>query len=255
MKEHKPNFVAGLEILPFQDENLPIHEVITVKGLIKFAMYGKTSEFRVRTFFTKEPETLAWIDSFSNDDVFWDIGANIGCYSLYAARNGIQVCAFEPSPVNFWLLSKNIGLNKFGNIVSYPFALSNENSIVRWDPNSSPGSADNQLSETKQATDPTAIQVYSIDQLIAMNAAPFPTHIKIDVDGIEPLIVAGAINTLADNRLQSLMIEANENDLDRLSQIKAVLKGKGFKDPISRHEPYFDENYYLPYANFLFRRE
>jgi len=65
-------------------ENLPIYSVKTMHGNIKFVMYGDTSEFRGRTFHVKEPETLAWINEFSPEDVFWDIGANIGCYSLYA---------------------------------------------------------------------------------------------------------------------------------------------------------------------------
>ena len=33
---------------------------------------------------TKEPGTIAWIEGFTEDDVFWDVGANVGLYSLYA---------------------------------------------------------------------------------------------------------------------------------------------------------------------------
>ena len=43
-------------------------------------------KWRVKTFFTKEPDTLKWIDNFKEDEIFWDIGANIGLYSLYAAK-------------------------------------------------------------------------------------------------------------------------------------------------------------------------
>ena len=44
-------------------------------------------EMRVETLFTKEPETIKWIDNFSvkSNSIFWDIGANIGLYSIYAA--------------------------------------------------------------------------------------------------------------------------------------------------------------------------
>jgi FkbM family methyltransferase len=77
----------------------------------------------------------------------WDIGANIGCYCMYpASRKEINVCAFEPSPSNYWLLASNIALNDFEDrLVAYPFALSNNKSVVDWSPNISPGSADHQL--------------------------------------------------------------------------------------------------------------
>ena len=46
-------------------------------------------KMEIDTFYSKEPETLEWIDNFDNDNkdkiIFWDIGANIGLYSIYAA--------------------------------------------------------------------------------------------------------------------------------------------------------------------------
>jgi len=43
-------------------------------------------EWRAKTFSSKEPETLSWIDSFVKDSIFWDIGANIGLYSIYSNK-------------------------------------------------------------------------------------------------------------------------------------------------------------------------
>ena len=60
---------------------------------------------------TKEPETLEWIDQFKGDKiVFWDIGANVGLYSIYAAlkHKDIQIISFEPSVNNLRVLSRNI---------------------------------------------------------------------------------------------------------------------------------------------------
>ena len=53
--------------------------------------------FRANTFSTKEPETLEWLDESESDGVFFDIGANVGLYSLYygATKKG-NVYAFEP---------------------------------------------------------------------------------------------------------------------------------------------------------------
>ena len=54
----------------------------------------------IRDFYSKEPETLEWIDNFSKKEkvIFWDIGSNIGLYSVYAAATieNIEVISFEP---------------------------------------------------------------------------------------------------------------------------------------------------------------
>ena len=52
-----------------------------------FYVPNKVTKWRIETFYEKEPETLEWIDSFNNAKkiIFWDIGANIGLYSIYAA--------------------------------------------------------------------------------------------------------------------------------------------------------------------------
>ena len=81
---------------------------------LKFKLHvpNRLNFFRAETFSTKEPETLNWIDTFKKNSIFWDIGANIGLYSCYAAsRANCQVYAFEPSVFNLELLVKNININ------------------------------------------------------------------------------------------------------------------------------------------------
>ena len=53
---------------------------------LKFTVPNALNRFRVETFATKEPETLEWIDCFPDDTVLWDTGANVGLYSVYAAK-------------------------------------------------------------------------------------------------------------------------------------------------------------------------
>ena len=86
---------------------------------------------RINTFFTKEPETLAWIDNFEGDNkiTFWDIGANIGIYSIYAAlsHKNIQIISFEPSTSNLRVLSQNISKNNLSQKINIcQFALTNQ---------------------------------------------------------------------------------------------------------------------------------
>ena len=80
---------------------------------LSFVTPNPLNIYRVKSFSTKEPETLEWIDSFTNDSVFWDVGANIGLYSCYAAtKKGCDVIAFEPSVFNLELLARNISNNQ-----------------------------------------------------------------------------------------------------------------------------------------------
>ena len=64
-----------------------IEDSITEKSLkLKFLTPNRVNKHRVNTFFTKEPETLEWINTFDENSVFFDIGANVGLYSCYAAK-------------------------------------------------------------------------------------------------------------------------------------------------------------------------
>ena len=68
---------------------------------LTFAVPNRLNRFRIDTFSTKEPETLDWIDAIQEGSVLWDIGANVGLYSCYAAKaRRCRVVAFEPSRVS-----------------------------------------------------------------------------------------------------------------------------------------------------------
>src|SRR5262245_15783933 len=53
---------------------------------IKFRTPSLRALWRAETLLTKEPATIRWIDRFAPRDIFWDVGANTGIYSLYAAK-------------------------------------------------------------------------------------------------------------------------------------------------------------------------
>jgi len=85
----------------------------TPKGTLSFVLLGKTSAGRAMTVLTKQPATIAWIDSFEPGSIFWDIGASVGVFSVYAAlATDTRVVAFEPAAVNYYLLSANCEANK-----------------------------------------------------------------------------------------------------------------------------------------------
>ncbi len=197
--------------------------------------------YRAVEFLKKEPETLSWIDSFSGNDLLWDIGANIGSYSLYAAKNkNLQVFAFEPSFSNFCFLNENIKLNNLGDkITAYCIALAREPFLGTFNMGDTVaggahyhfGSAVDSfqypgIGETKVQFKQGMLGL-SIDDLISQYKLNFPQHIKIDVDGIEADIIQGAKNTLKDLRLKSVLIEIDESDAGSKS-ILSAMENAGF---------------------------
>ena len=74
---------------------------------IKFDVSYKTPWLRGERLFSKEPDTIHWINEIMQPgDILYDIGANIGTYSLYAASRNIEVYAFEPESTSYAILNK-----------------------------------------------------------------------------------------------------------------------------------------------------
>jgi len=175
------------------------------------------SSLRARTNFpTKEPETIAWIDKFSKDEVLWDIGANIGFVSLYAGSKRIKVFSFEPLYENFALLTQNIVNNKLSEFVK-PFNIAlSKNTVIEtfYIRNSKPGSSGNSFQENVDQNGlnfdfNTKYDVvgFSVDDFIKIFKLSPPTYIKLDVDGNELDILKNAKKTLSDSRVKSIMVE------------------------------------------------
>ena len=103
---------------------------------IKFFVPNRLLERRVDTYFSKEPETLEWIDSFEKKTnlIFWDIGANIGLYSIYNSLKHPKstTIAFEPSSSNLRVLTRNISINNLEkNIKVVSIPLTNKENIFQ----------------------------------------------------------------------------------------------------------------------------
>lgn len=226
-------------------------------GVLRFHCPTRESLHFVRKFGFREPETLAWIDAFRPGDVFWDVGANVGQFSLYAAlMPAIRVLAFEPGAASFSALVRNIELNRMDDrIAAYCLAFDQTTSLTtlnmaRTDAGSSMhavGTDIDALGRTIDVHFRQATPAYSMDDFVATFGLSPPTHLKIDVDSIEDKIVAGGRRTLADPRLQSVLIELEGGmTTTRAQAIIATLQSAGLV-PVARRSD-------SPSANALFVR-
>lgn len=246
----------------FAEMFAPLYNVrINSKIGITFFCPNELTRWRAETFFTKEPETIEWINTFKKGDILFDIGANVGLYSLYTAKKGIDVVAFEPESQNYALLNKNIYLNRCQDkIICLNIALSDEDSInclymssFQW------GGAINSfgkaLDEQGEKFNPVFKQgviSYTLDSFLSRYHI-FPNHIKIDVDGIEPKILKGSEKTLKDVRLKSLLIELNE-ELPEHTELIEKLRANGLRLSQKRHAEMFETGKYSKIFNYIFER-
>ncbi len=200
-------------------------------------------DWRIETFFTKEPETLEWIDNFEKkkDLIFWDIGANIGLYSIYNAlknKNSTTI-SFEPSTSNLRVLSRNISVNNLENkikIFSTPLSNKENQFLIMKESNFIEGGALNSFGENfnyegKKFKSKMKYQIFgtTINYLIKSKILFIPDYIKIDVDGIEHLILKGSNLYLKNKKIKSLSIEINENFTEQYINVLKIMKDNEFK--------------------------
>ncbi len=170
--------------------------------------------WRVQTLYTKEPDTIEWLRSMRPGDVLFDIGANMGQYSLLAAQNGVIVHAFEPESQNFALLVRNVILNNFSDLITpWPVALSDHISldILHLSSLVAGGSCHAYGESTDFKGRPHAFPhrqgscSTTLDHFVAKYG--HADHIKIDVDGFEHLVIKGGDFALT--KARSVLIEIN----------------------------------------------
>lgn len=254
---------ANILSCSFAEKLNPVYRVVQNGEEYVFNCPNDVTRWRVKTYFTKEPETINWIDTFKKGEVFFDIGANIGLYSIYAAKKGVNVVAFEPESQNYALLNKNVYLNKCDDtVICLNIALSDRNYLdYLYIPVFQEGGALNCFGETidweYKKFNPDyrqGVVSYSLDSFLSQHLTYFPTHIKIDVDGIEPKIIKGAEKTLKDSRLRSLSIEINEALSDHMGVVDMV-KAKGFSLLHKKHAEMIEESKFSNCFNYLFIRK
>ncbi len=222
-------------LISAQLDNL-LYEV-TIKGKVyKFLSNNSLLLYRSKTFFDKEPETNKWIEGIPADGVFYDVGANVGIFTVLASAYCKKVFAFEPVALNYSVLNQNLAINRLDkNTTAYCLAISDKSSFDTMRLSSNViGSAHHSFGVDRDACHNEFSPVFkqgsfgvALDDLVYTYKFECPTYLKIDVDGNEHLVIGGAAQLLKDQRLKSVLIELNKN-LKIDQGLVEVIKNNGF---------------------------
>lgn len=178
------------------------------------------TRYRIESFYTKEPETIEWINNFISGS-FWDIGANVGLYSIYASKinDKIKVISFEPSVLNLEILVKNIYQNKQQNnikIITNPLSNNNKfdkfylSNLDKSGANSSFGTKiDDVLNYTTNSLNCEQLRdIYNLEE---------PKYVKIDIDGNELEVLQSIFKVF--HNIHSFLIEVDHQNKKEILKI------------------------------------
>jgi FkbM family methyltransferase len=186
-------------------------------GNFTFHCDSSIEEWRAETMFTKEPGTIAWLqNNIRPGDVFWDVGANIGVYSLFAASRGAEVYAFEPHVGSAAALLRNISVNRLTDKIHLVcLALDSRAGMVPFYYSSkTAGASGNQL-HMPVGEDGKTFSANAVE--LKLTAAgdelklPAPQLVKIDTDGNEYAVLGGMRQRLC--QVRTVQVETRKADV------------------------------------------
>lgn len=168
------------------------------------------------------------VESFEKDDIFIDIGANYGLYSLLAAeklRLG-KVFSFEPNPVSYRYFLNAIYLNKLKNIIPFNCAISEKSELLnlKYDEQHS-GTSSLIFDKNKNQSSDFTVPAFNISKWDILDTAfaQSDIHIKIDVEGYEYSVVQVLKQANWFHKVKSIIVEIDEENLKRFgTSSKAV---------------------------------
>ena len=191
-----------------------------IRGESTKFIIGSKSELKRVTTFSGEKPVLRWFTrQIKSSDVVWDVGTNIGTYSLFAGPFAEQVVAFEPHPANIERLKENANLNQT-NIDIRSTALSDEGGTAYLDVSKDyAGAGGGSVSDAGS---------YEISLRRGDKIAPRPDIVKIDVEGHEYSVLRGMTQVLEDVRV--ILIELHKDD--DLEKVQNILQENSFKTEV-----------------------
>jgi FkbM family methyltransferase len=159
-------------------------------------------------------------------DCFYDVGANVGYYSLLLRHNFRRVYAVEPVPRNVKQLKRRLSYRFIKNVVVVQAALSDKNGVATFYVNSDKANILNNFSASSlfekfefrssdhgpdrtYAGSPMSVETMTFDTLLS---EPTADLVKIDVEGAEFLVLEGMRESFARQRVSNIMVELHDRN-------------------------------------------
>jgi len=152
------------------------------------------------------PEMLVWQRHLCHGDLFFDVGANVGTYTVLAASMGASVVAVEAAADTAQLLRENVTLNGFTDVRVIEAAAGAVAGSVRY---SSGLDSVNRI----DPTGPVEVEMVTLDSLIGDRHV---AGLKVDVEGFELIVLEGASEALSEHRIALMQLEWNDTSMDAL---------------------------------------
>lgn len=215
---------------------VPVVTVPSKGGDLVFTVPTQRSAYEPMHLQENEPETIRWLDSLPANEVLWDIGANNGLYTIYAAKAlGLRVLAFEPSASTYAVLTRNIELNGLdARVDAYCLAFDDHSHLEHLRMASTEAGhsmhafgQDHSVKGAIRTVFRQAVPGFAIVDFCRLFNPPLPDHIKLDVDSIELKILQGAAEILSAH-VKTVMVEVEEDQIGR--DIQTFLTGLGFAE-------------------------
>jgi FkbM family methyltransferase len=200
------------------------------------------------TYFLEERVLARWSELAKDAQVVLDIGANAGIFSLAATATNpaAKIHAFEPTPGIAAHFQKTIEQNDLSKrVFLHQVAVARETGTAHL--NFFSGEHDdnegmNFVTAVGKSADSVAVPTISIDNFCAQQGLTVVELMKIDVQGNEPEVLAGAESLLTRNAIRTIFLELNWNHRDKskcsASKVVSMLEKAGyqFADPRLRLE-------------------
>jgi FkbM family methyltransferase len=213
-----------------------------VRGL-RLLQYAPTEILRMTAELigALEPETLDWLDEMEEGSCLFDVGASNGMYAHYAAaRRSVRTVAFEPEAQNFATLEMNAFLNKHmfrHQPIGLCLALSDTEGLgkifcARYGAGFHMKILDRPFrvneGEPFVPDHVQSVMQLPLDTAIGRYGLPIPQYLKIDVDGAEERVLAGAKQTLGIGSTRSVMIELSDHG-EAMTRATNLLEAAGYR--------------------------
>jgi len=201
------NIISKVDSLTFLDK-----VIFKYRCIHNYEFYARADDYwRFIDHF--EPKTTVFMLRRVNENsIIVDVGAHIGIHTIHLAKGAKLVIAIEPEPGNYMLLKKNLKLNKLGNVIALPIALSNKDGYEYLFIASSSGRhtlepINSEISNIK-FVNKIKVKTMTFDSLINYLKLDHVDLVKIDVEGSEETVLKGMKNTLQKNPPRIIIIEA-----------------------------------------------